>query len=56
MYGFNSTLGIQKVRTESTVLTSSCPAWLALAYELRTASPNYDERELGKIKEVLAIA
>lgn len=27
--------------------------WLTLAYELRTASTDYDEREISKIKEVL---
>ena len=30
--------------------------WLALAYELRTASIDYDERQIHKIKEVLATA
>jgi len=28
--------------------------WLALAYELRTASTDFDDYEIGKIKEVLA--
>jgi hypothetical protein len=34
--GFNSSLGIQKVRTVFTVLTSSIPAWLTTIEEVIT--------------------
>lgn len=42
MNGSNSTLGIQKVRTESTVLTSSTLTWLRLLgryVALRSSAP-----------------
>lgn|GEM_PF-2907474 len=52
--GFKSTLGIQKVRTELPVLTSSNMLWLTLADDLRTASMGFAGHRISTVKELLA--
>jgi len=50
--GSNSTLGIQKVRTIFTVLTSSIPAWLGVSFGNITFAEDID-CDVKEVRELL---